>query len=154
MDDGRPAIVLDAGLARWRSARGYVENIAAAVALAVADERAAGRVYNVGEANAVPEAEWARRIARATGWRAEIVVVPRDRLPAHLAVDISTDQHWAVDSTRIRRELGYAEPVPADEGLRRAVAWERAHPPEWIAPARFDYAAEDEVLAGLAGGRE
>ena len=40
MDDGRPAILLEEGLPQWRWTRGYVENVAAAVALAVTDERA------------------------------------------------------------------------------------------------------------------
>ena len=42
MDDGRPAIVLDEVMARWKCPRGYVEDVAAAIALAVVDERAAG----------------------------------------------------------------------------------------------------------------
>src|SRR5579884_249969 len=49
MDDGRPAILLDEQAARWRWTRGYVTNVAAAIALAVTDERAAGQVYNLGE---------------------------------------------------------------------------------------------------------
>ncbi len=32
-------------------------------------------------------------------------------------------------STRIRQELGYREPIPLDQALRRTIAWERAHPP-------------------------
>jgi nucleoside-diphosphate-sugar epimerase len=43
MDDGRPAIVLDEGLTRWKCPRGYVEDVAAAIALAVVDHRAPGR---------------------------------------------------------------------------------------------------------------
>jgi len=58
MDDHRPAIVLDAQIARWRWTRGYVDNVAVAIALAVTDERASGRVYNVGEEHALTEAEW------------------------------------------------------------------------------------------------
>src|SRR5207249_1224013 len=49
MDDKRPAILLDEDVAQWRWTRGYVENVAAAIALAVVDERAIGRIYNVGE---------------------------------------------------------------------------------------------------------
>src|SRR5262249_34733410 len=41
MDNGRPAIVLDEGMARWKCPRGYVEDVAAAIALAVTDDRAA-----------------------------------------------------------------------------------------------------------------
>src|SRR6266704_805124 len=49
MDDKRPVILLDEAEAQWRWTHGYVENVADAIALAVTDERAAGRIYNVGE---------------------------------------------------------------------------------------------------------
>src|SRR5207248_1395752 len=55
MEDGRPAIVLDSRLARLRLTRGYVENVAAAVVVAVSSDRAAGRTYNVGEPDALSE---------------------------------------------------------------------------------------------------
>jgi uncharacterized protein YbjT (DUF2867 family) len=57
MDDGRSAILLEKGMASWRWTHGYVEDVAAAVALAVMDERAAGRTYNVGEADPLPWTE-------------------------------------------------------------------------------------------------
>jgi len=46
---------------------------------------------------------------------------------------------------RIRQELGYREVVSREEGLRRAIAWERAHRPEGR-DKLFDYAAEDALL--------
>ena len=49
MDDWRPAVLLGEGMASWRWTHGYVEDMASAIALAVTDERAAERVYNVGE---------------------------------------------------------------------------------------------------------
>ena len=61
------------------------------------------------------------------------------------------DHEFYLSSERIRRELGYAEPIPRDEALRRTVAWERDHPPAAIDPAKFDYAAEDHALAALGG---
>jgi len=155
MDDGRAAILLVEGMARWRWTKGYVENVAAAVALAVVHERAEGRVYNVGERETLSEAEWVRAIGRAAGWEGEVVVVPghlqdgRVEAPQHLVPDTDTDQHLVVDSTRIRQELGYVEEVSPEEALRRAVAWERGHPPERIDPAAFDYPAEDAFLAAL-----
>jgi nucleoside-diphosphate-sugar epimerase len=148
MADGRPAILLSEGVAQWRGVRSYVENVAAAIALAVTDPRAAGRIYNVAEQAHLPEAEWVRRLGDAVGWHGAIVALPKDRLPAHLQEDFNSDQHWDAASTRIRQELGYAEPIPYAEGLRRTVAWELAHPPERVDPAQFDYAAEDAVLAG------
>ncbi|MBD1919338.1 NAD-dependent epimerase/dehydratase family protein [Phormidium sp. FACHB-77] len=42
-------VLLDEKQSRWRFSHGYVDNIAAAIALAVTDDRAAGRVYNLGE---------------------------------------------------------------------------------------------------------
>ncbi|MGH2516660.1 MAG: NAD-dependent epimerase/dehydratase family protein [Ktedonobacterales bacterium] len=146
MDDGRNVIVLEDALAGWQWTRGYVENVADAVALAVADDRAAGRIYNVGEPETQTETEWVRAIGAAAGWHGEIVPVPSERLPAAMRFDGDTAQSWVTDSSRIRRELGYVERIPRDEALRRTVAWERAHRPASFDPARYDYAAEDDVL--------
>ena len=147
MDDGRKAILLEESTARWRGPRGYVENVAAAIALAAVSERAAGRVYNVAEPEALTELEWARDVAAVAGWRGEFVVLPAAQAPAHVKMPGNLQQHWVVDSTRIRKELGYREPVPRQEALRRTVAWERAHRPAQIDPAQFDYSAEDAALA-------
>lgn len=122
MDDNRPAIVMEQGMANWRWTRGYVENVAAAVVLAVTDERAAGRIYNVGEKEALSEVEWVKAIGVAAGWSGKVVIVPEDRVPEHLAPDIDTSQHLVVDTSRICEELGYTEPVSRDEALRRTVA--------------------------------
>ncbi|HZG57253.1 NAD-dependent epimerase/dehydratase family protein [Paenibacillus sp.] len=47
MDDKRPFILLDESFAAWHWTHSYVENVAHAIALAVSDERSAGRIYNV-----------------------------------------------------------------------------------------------------------
>jgi nucleoside-diphosphate-sugar epimerase len=150
MDDGRPAILLGEGMASWRWTHGYVEDVASAIVLAGTDERAAGRVYNVGEADPLSWAEWVREIGRAAGWDGEVVAVPGDRLPEHLDWGLDTEQHWVADTTRIRQELGYREEIPREEALRRTVEWERAHPPRNADPVSFDYAAEDAALAGMS----
>jgi nucleoside-diphosphate-sugar epimerase len=143
MDDGRPVIPLDEGLAGWRCTRGYVADVAGAIALAATDERAAGRVYNVGEEAALTAAEWVRAVGEAAGWRGEVVTVPAGRLPT--PGDMGQD--LVTDTTRIRRELGYPESgLPAD-CLLQAVAWERANPP--AEPPALDYPAEDRLLRGL-----
>lgn len=152
MEDRRPALLLAETPARWRNTRGYVENVAAAIVLAVVNERAAGRVYNVAEQTARMEQEWVQRIGEAVGWSGEIVALPEANMPAHLATDWNPQQHLVIDSTRIRHELGYSEIVPADEALRRTVAWERANAPQFD-PADYDYAAEDDVLHAAAQQR-
>jgi hypothetical protein len=57
-------------------------------------------------------------------------------------------QHWSADSSRIRSELGYAEPVGVDAAIAQTVAWERANPP--VRPLTpIDYEAEDAAIAAL-----
>ena len=79
--------------------------------LASVSDRAVGRIYNVAETPAFSEIEWARKIAAATGWDGDFAVLSRDRTPVHLVFPGNSAQHWEVDSSRIRRELGYREPV-------------------------------------------
>jgi len=105
------------------------------------------RSNNVGERETMTWVEWVRAIGRAAGWDGEVVILPRDRLPEHLVPDEDMGQHLVVDTARIREELGYREHVSREEGLRQTIAWERAHPPGKVGPARFDYAAEDGALA-------
>lgn len=148
MDDGRQTILLQEGEAQWRFCRAYVEDVALAIALAVLNPQAAGRVYNVAEPEALTQAEWVWAIGEAVGWRGRVVALPRDRLPKHLVgIDADFKQHMVVNSSRIRAELGYRETVTREDALRRTVAWERTHPGE-IDPAKFKYAAEDAVAAG------
>jgi nucleoside-diphosphate-sugar epimerase len=149
MDDNRPAILLSADLAQWRWTHGYVENVAQAIALAVTDDRASGRIYNVGEPYTLTRAEWAQQIGQVADWKGQIIILPKDRLPAHLQDDINTEQNIVVNTTRIRKELGYEESVSPEEALRTTVAWERANPPQEFDLQEFDYAAEDAVLAAM-----
>jgi nucleoside-diphosphate-sugar epimerase len=146
MDDQRPAIVLDEGMARWKSPRGYVEDVAAAIAMAVADDRAAGRTYNLGEPVACAEAEWGRRIGAVAGWSGEVVTVPGGRIPLPYRIEQDLD----MDSRRIREELGFTESVAPGEALSRTITWERAHPGEPTSGVGLlDYQAEDALLAEL-----
>jgi nucleoside-diphosphate-sugar epimerase len=150
IDDGRRVILLEEGWASWRSPRGYVENVAAALALAAVSARSAGRVYNVAEAPAFSELDWARKIAAASGWDGGFVILPKGHAPPHLAPPGNVAQHWEADSSRIRQELGYEDVVPLDDAIRRTIDWERAHPPGEFNPHEFDYAAEDAALSYCA----
>jgi nucleoside-diphosphate-sugar epimerase len=146
MDDGRPVILLQEGMAEWRAPRGYVDNVAAALALAAVSERAAGRIYNVAERPAFSEISWAEKIAKATGWQGKFVTLPKERMPAHLVQHGNSAQHWEADSTRIREELDYVEPVSLEDAIRRTVEWEHRHPQAESAFHQFDYAAEDRCF--------
>ncbi len=141
MDDGRPAIVLNERVAEWRCTWGFVDNIGDAIALVATDDRAAGRIYNLGEPNHPTTTELVREIASVVGWEGEIVTVSDEELDP----GIDPDQHLVGGTARIREELGYSERVPRVEALRRTVAWEREHPPE-DPMAGIDYEREDELM--------
>ena len=146
MDDRRPAILMSSAQAAWRSPRGFVGNVAAAIALAAISDKALGRVYNVAEQPSHSELEWARRVAAAAGWTGAFIVLPSEAMPPHLRMPGNFDQHWSVDTSRIRSELGYVEPVDVHSAIEQTVAWERVNPPPRPLAA-IDYAAEDAAIA-------
>ncbi len=141
--DERPHIIFAETIAAWRSPRGYVENVAAAIALAAIDDRAARRIYNVCEEPSFSELEWAQKIAAEMKWEGKFVILPAQRTPAHLMKLGNAAQHWAASSARIRNELGYTEPVAIEEAIRRTIRWEQENPPGGDSLGQFDYAAED-----------
>jgi len=146
--DGRQHIIFPEGLAAWRSPRGYVENVAAAIALAATDDRAARRIYNVCEEPSFSELEWVRKIASEMRWEGECVILPVERTPRHLRKPGNAAQHWTASSARIRHELGYKEVVAIEEAIRQTIRWERENPPSAAFLAQFDYGAEDRAVAG------
>ncbi len=139
----RPAIVLGRGLAEWRWTRGYVDNVAAAIKLAIEDDRAAGRTYNVGDPDAFTEIEWVQNIGKAVGWNGDILVVEDERF----SVGLNHEQDWVADTSRIRDELGYEEPVSLLHALQHTIEWELHNPPEGYHASGHQYDAEDEAIA-------
>jgi len=123
---GNPEIRLQDDFARWRWTHGFVENVAEAVVLAATHDAAAGGTYNVGEAVAPTWAERLAEWARVADWHGRIVPVPADALPENERMPPDFSHHLAIDTTRIRRDLGYAEPVTREEGIARTIAWERS----------------------------
>jgi nucleoside-diphosphate-sugar epimerase len=148
-EDKRPAILLDRLEANWRWSKCYVENAAHAIALATTDSRAAGRTYNVADQPIPTQLQWAQRVAAVARFEGRVLSVPGDRLPESMRCTIDTAQQYAMDTSRIERELGYKPLVPVDEGIRRTLVWERSHPPQTVKPEDFDYAAEDRALAAV-----
>ncbi len=148
--DQRPAVLFAGDFAAWSGPRGYVDNVAHAIALAASSGVAAGRTYNVCQEPCLPEIDWQKSIAKQTDWAGSFVVLPRERTPRHLLLPGNAAQHAVASSARIRRELGYQEPVAIDDAIRRTIAWEWQNPPSTINPQQFDYGAEDSALADAA----
>ena len=147
VQDGRRKIIFSEEAAAWRCPRGYIENVAAAIALAAVSERAAGRIYNIAEWPAYSELEWSGKIAAEMHWDGEFVLLPAARTPKHLAPPGNAAQHWVASSERIRKELGYGEAVALEDAIRQTTQWEKANPPTGATFFQFDYPAEDAALA-------
>jgi len=143
MVDGRAGILLQESQAAWRWTRGYVGNVAAAIARAVAAPSTVCRVFNVGDEPALSEREWVERIGAAVGWRGGVVVVSAGELPKHLKQPFDWRYELWTDTSSIREELGYVERIPLDEALERTVEWERS---TLDGIESLDYGEEDAVL--------
>jgi nucleoside-diphosphate-sugar epimerase len=87
---------------QWRWTHGHVANVAQAIVLGATHPAAAGRIYNVGEALTPTMGE---RLAR---------LPPREAKGAPPPFDYRQDM--AVDTSRIRAELGYADVVEETAG--------------------------------------
>lgn len=158
MADGRTVIPMPESLGRWHWPHVFSENAAHAVALAATDPKAIGRIYNVAEA---PVPTWEERVlllGQAMEWKGNVVLVAEEAVPEHLRDEESLKavpgfiampdygQDYEIDSTRIRKELGYREVVSVEEGFRRTLDWVLKNPPR-IIPEYYDYSAEDRVIA-------
>jgi nucleoside-diphosphate-sugar epimerase len=146
MEDRRPAILLQSHQAEWRWTHGYVENVAQAIALAVVDDRGAGKIYNVGEAETPTVADRVRRMGGLAGWNGTVVPLESDRVPPHLRAPYQPHQDLVMETSRLREGLGFVEVCSTDEGLRRTIEWERANPLLSGDPGAAEYAAEDAAL--------
>jgi nucleoside-diphosphate-sugar epimerase len=95
-----------------------VTDVAAAIALAGTRPDAAGRIYNVGEPDALTQLEWLQALATTLGRLDAVRIDPQvpPSLPARWTVPL------VVSTQRIRQELGYVEPIGRSEGLRRTVS--------------------------------
>jgi nucleoside-diphosphate-sugar epimerase len=115
-------LVLSEREAQWRWSRGYVTNVADAIAAAALDPKAGGRTYNVGEPDALPQATWLRRVAEVAGIDTAIRTGPKAEQPD--TPSFNWAYSMALDTRRIRTELGFAEPISHPQALVRTVLWE------------------------------
>jgi dTDP-glucose 4,6-dehydratase len=90
-----------------------------------------GEVYNIGSTEERVNLDVSREILALTGRSESLLRHVKDR-PGH-------DRRYALDSTKIRRQLGWAPAIPFREGLRQTVEWYRAHPVWWQEILSGDY---------------
>ena len=82
-----------------------------------------GEIYNVGGHEELPNIEVARRILAALGKSDSLLTYVEDR-PGH-------DRRYAIDSTKLERELGWKPRITFDDGLPETIAWYRCNAP-WV----------------------
>lgn len=108
-----------------------------------------GEVYNIGGPDVVENLEMVTRLLRLLNKPATLVRHVTDR-PGH-------DRRYALDSSKITKELNWQPRIPLDEGLRQTVDWYRKNA-EWVAAVRGGeylhyyekyYAQRDSSLRGI-----
>lgn len=104
-----------------------IDNLADAVMRALEHPRAADAAFLLADAETTSTADLARRIAAVLGRRVWLPRMPPALLRAVLQL-AGRDRDYRrlfepleLDSSRIRRELGWSPPVPMDEGIARAL---------------------------------
>ncbi|MEV1294083.1 dTDP-glucose 4,6-dehydratase [Pseudonocardia sp. NPDC049635] len=102
----------------------HVDDHAAAID-AVVQHGVVGQTYNVGSGTEVDVTGVADAVLDALGLGDELKTTVPDR-PGH-------DRRYLLDSSRVRRELGWTPRVAWSEGIVDTVEWYRRHP-EWWRP--------------------
>ncbi|MDQ4131939.1 MAG: dTDP-glucose 4,6-dehydratase [Actinomycetota bacterium] len=106
---------------------------------AILDRGAVGETYNVGSGVERNIEEIADGVLEALGKPAELKTIVPDR-PGH-------DRRYLLDSSKIRRELGWAPDVPFEQGLAETIAWYASNR-EWWEPLRDRAPVEESAWAG------
>jgi len=82
-----------------------------------------GESYNIGTGDRVPNLEITKKILALCGKDESSIEYVKDR-PGH-------DRRYAINSAKIRRELGWAPYISLDDGLASTVEWYKANEAWW-----------------------
>ncbi|MBI4426490.1 MAG: dTDP-glucose 4,6-dehydratase [Candidatus Kerfeldbacteria bacterium] len=95
-----------------------------------------GEVYNIGTGERLTNIEVTRKILPLLGLRENVIEFVKDR-PGH-------DRRYALDSTKIKTELGWAPTRTFDQGLISTVRWYRENEWWWKKLKDGSFGAHDE----------
>jgi nucleoside-diphosphate-sugar epimerase len=125
VDNARPdtPFAIDERAYGWLNSYGFVEDIAEAMVLAALHPRAAGQIYNVGQDFVRPAYGWAERLLPFLGLDIPVVAAPAGTgVWADRADSSDLRYPLTLDTSKIRRELGFREIVDEDTALERTLA--------------------------------
>ncbi|HVO31783.1 MAG TPA: dTDP-glucose 4,6-dehydratase [bacterium] len=104
--------------------------------LAVLEKGRDGEVYNIGSGEERKNIDLAKLILKTLGKPESLINFVTDRL-AH-------DRRYAIDNSKIKRELGWSPAVGFEDGIRDTIAWYRANEPWWRDILSGNYRARNE----------
>jgi dTDP-glucose 4,6-dehydratase len=100
----------------------HVKDHCSAIAT-VLEKGKTGEVYNIGGNNEKANIEIVRLILEALGKPESLITYVQDR-PGH-------DRRYAIDNTKITKELGWAPAYTFEEGIKETIRWYLDHP-GWV----------------------
>jgi dTDP-glucose 4,6-dehydratase len=104
----------------------FVEDYCRAISLTV-EKGKTGEIYNVSAGTPQPNLIIVKTILRHLGKPESLMQYVKDR-PGH-------DRRYALDSSKIQRELGWKPQVAFEDGIRETIDWYRSHR-SWLEHAR------------------
>jgi dTDP-glucose 4,6-dehydratase len=95
--------------------------------LAVLEQGRLGEVYNIGGSHVEENLAMAQRLLRLTGKAEGLLRYVTDR-PGH-------DRRYALDSKKIKSELGWRNEISLEEGVRQTIGWYKDNS-KWVSDVR------------------
>jgi len=82
-----------------------------------------GEVYNIGSRQEMPNIEIVRLVLEALGKGTDLITYVKDR-PGH-------DRRYAIDPSKMEKELGWKPGIPFADGMKETIAW-YLHNTGWV----------------------
>lgn len=152
----RTPLILPAGGLTMVS-RGFAENIAHAIMLAVENPSAsAGQIYNICDDAVIYNQQWVTLLGDIMQHRFDTIDIPFSALPTGFRAtppQLLYRHHCVLDISKIKQQLGYRDVVSVEEALARTVKFYMDNPLADGSEAEqnlgdpFDYAYEDAFIA-------
>ncbi len=120
----------------------YVEDHCSAIDLVIRKGRE-GEIYNVGGHNERTNLEVVKTILRELGKPESLITYVKDR-PGH-------DRRYAIDPSKIHKELGWLPATTFDEGIKKTIRWYLDNEKWWKDILAGDYQNYYEKMYGNRG---